>query len=106
MAGLAWKGLIHSALAVLFVFCYTALTLLLVLHHLLRVSSVGIMRPSRMVFFAAIALDSFFRINRLNVLLLLYLPALPLLVATGPMSTSEHVQVMMDLSWPVVRDQL
>lgn len=80
VAGLAWKGLIHPALAVLFAFCYTALALLLVLHRLLRVSSVGMARPSRMVFFAAIALDFFFHIDLLNVLLLLYLPALLLLV--------------------------
>lgn len=78
-AGLAWKGLIYPALAVLFVYSYTALALFLVLHRMLRVSSVGILRPSRMVFFVAIALSFFFHIDLLNVLLLLYLPALPLL---------------------------
>ena len=79
VAGLAWKGLVHPALAVLFVYCYTALAIFLVLHRMLRVSSAGILRPSRMVFFAAIALYFFFHIDILNVLLLLYLPALPLL---------------------------
>lgn len=80
VAGLAWAGLIHPALAVLFVYSYTALALFLVLHRVLGVSSAGILRPSRMVFFAAIALYFFFRIDLLDVLLLLYLPALPLLV--------------------------
>ena len=73
--GLAWTGLVHPVLAVLFVYSYTALTMFLVL----RVSSTGILRSSRMVFFAAIALYFFFHIDLLNVLLLLYLPALPLL---------------------------
>jgi phosphatidylglycerophosphate synthase len=79
VAGVAWNGLIHPALAVLFVYSCTALALFLVLHRLLRVSSAGILRPSRMVFFAAIGLYFFFRIDLLNALLLLYLPALPLL---------------------------
>jgi phosphatidylglycerophosphate synthase len=79
VAGLAWAGLIHPALAVLFVYSYTALALFLVLHRLLGVSSMGILRPSRMVFFAAIALYFFLRVDLLDVLLLLYLPALPLL---------------------------
>ena len=79
VAGLAWAGLIHPALAVLFVYSYTALALFLVLHRMMAVSSVGILRPSRMVFFAAIALYFFFRIDLLDVLLLLYLPALSLL---------------------------
>jgi phosphatidylglycerophosphate synthase len=80
VAGVAWRGLVHPALAVLFVYCYTALALFLVLHRLLRVSSAGILRPSRMVFFAAVGLYFFFGIDLLNALLLLYLPALPLLV--------------------------
>lgn len=79
VAGLAWRGLIHPALAVLFVYNYTALAIFLVLHRMLAVSSAGILRPSRMVFFAAIALYFFLRIDILNILLLLYLPALPLL---------------------------
>jgi len=79
VAGLAWKALIHPVLAVLFVYSYTALALFLVLHRMLHVTSVGILRPSRMVFFAAIALYFFFGVNLLNDLLLTYLLALPLL---------------------------
>lgn len=79
VAGVVWKGLVHPALAVLFVSSYTALALFLILHRLLRVSSVGILRPSRMVFFAVIALYFFWHIDWLNTLLLLYLPALLLL---------------------------
>lgn len=78
-AGLAWNGLIHPALAVLFVSVYTMLALFLVLHRLLHVSSKGIMRPSRMAFFAALALNFFLQIDLLNALLLLYLLAFPLL---------------------------
>lgn len=80
VAGVAWKGLIHPVLAVLFVYCYTALAIFLVLHRMLHVSSVGILRPSRMVFFAAIVFYYVFQINLLNILLVLYLAALPLLV--------------------------
>ena len=79
VAGLAWKGLVHPALAVLFVYSYTALAMFLVLHRMLRVSSVGILRPSRMVFFAAVGLYFFFQVDLLNALLLLYLLALPVL---------------------------
>lgn len=81
-AGIAWLGLIHPALAVLFVYSYTALATFLVLHRMLHVSSRGILRPSRMVFFGAIALYYFFHIDLLNVLLLLYLPAFPLLLVS------------------------
>lgn len=79
VAGLAWKDLIHPVLAVLFVYSYTALALFLLLHRMLHVASAGILRPSRMVFFAAIALYFFFGVNLLNGLLLIYLLALPLL---------------------------
>lgn len=81
-AGLAWKGLIHPALAILFVYTYTALALALLLHRLLRVSSRGILRPSRMLFFAVVALEFFTHMNLLNALLLLYLLAIPLLVVS------------------------
>ena len=79
VAGLAWKGLIHPVLAILFVYVYTALVTFLVLHRTLRVSSRGIVRPSRMLLYAAIAFYFFFHINLLNDLLLVYLIALPLL---------------------------
>lgn len=80
VAGMAWKNLIHPVLAVLFVYVYTALVTFLVLHRMLQVSSHWIIRPSRMLLYAAIALYFFFRINVLNYLLLIYLLALPLLV--------------------------
>ncbi len=79
VAGVAWKGLVNPALAVLFIYSYTALAIFLVLHRMLRVSSVGILRPSRMLFFTAIGLYFFFQIDLLNALLILYLLALPLL---------------------------
>jgi phosphatidylglycerophosphate synthase len=80
VAGLAWKGLILPVLAILFVYVYTALVIFLVLHRMLGVSSFGIVRPSRMLLYAAIALYFFFHIDLLNYLLLVYLLTLPLLV--------------------------
>jgi len=78
VAGMAWKGLIHPALAVIFVSVYTSLVMFLVLHRLLRVSSFGVVRPSRMLLYAAIALYFFFHIDLLNYILLVYLVTLPL----------------------------
>jgi phosphatidylglycerophosphate synthase len=80
VAGMAWKNLIHPILAVLFVYVYTTLVIFLMLHRMLQVSSHWIIRPSRMLLYAAIALYFFFRINVLNYLLLTYLLALPLIV--------------------------
>ena len=80
VAGMAWRGLIHPVLAVLFVYIYTALVLFLMLHSMLRVSSHWIIRPSRMLLYAAIALVFFFHVNVLNYLLAIYLLTLPLLV--------------------------
>jgi phosphatidylglycerophosphate synthase len=80
VAGMAWRGLIHPVLAILFVYIYTALVLFLMLHSMLRVSSHWIIRPSRMLLYAAIALVFFFHINVLNYLLAIYLLTLPLLV--------------------------
>lgn len=79
VAGLAWKGLIHPVLAILFVSVYTGLVTFLLLHRMLHVSSVGLIRPSRMLLYAAIALYFFFHIDLLNYLLLLYVLAFPLL---------------------------
>ena len=78
VAGMAWKGLIQPALAVIFVSVYTSLVMFLVLHRLLRVSSFGVVRPSRMLLYVAIALYFFFHIDLLNYLLLVYLLTLPL----------------------------
>lgn len=79
VAGMAWKGAIHPVLAILFVYVYTALVILLVLHRMLQISSHWIVRPSRMALYAAIALDFFFGIDLLNYLLFVYLLALPIL---------------------------
>jgi len=79
VAGMAWKGLIHPVLAVIFVYVYTAIVTLLVLHRMLQVSSFWIIRPSRMLLYAAIALYFFFQIDLLNYLLLFYLLAFPVL---------------------------
>lgn len=79
VAGMAWKGAIHPALAILFVYVYTALVLFLMLHRMLQVSSHWIVRPSRMVLYIAIGLDYFFNIDLLNFLMITYLLALPLL---------------------------
>jgi phosphatidylglycerophosphate synthase len=78
VAGMAWRGLIDPVLAIIFVYIYTALVTFLVLHRLLGVSSWGIVRPSRMLLYAAIALYFFFHIDVLNYLLLVYLLAFPL----------------------------
>ena len=78
VAGMAWKGLIHPALAVIFVSVYTSLVMFLLLHRLLRVSSFGVVRPSRMLLYTAIALYFFFHIDLLNYILLVYLVTLPL----------------------------
>jgi phosphatidylglycerophosphate synthase len=78
VGGLAWKGLIHPVLAVLFVYVYTALVTFLVLHRMLKISSAGIVRPSRMLLYVAIALYFIFHIDLLNYLLIFYTLALPL----------------------------
>jgi phosphatidylglycerophosphate synthase len=78
VAGLAWKELINPVLGILFVYVYTALVTFLVLHKLQRVSSAGLVRPSRMLLYTAIGLYFFFHVNVLNYLLIVYLMALPL----------------------------
>ena len=80
VAGMAWRGDIHPVLAVLFVYVYTALVIFLLLHSMLRISSRWIIRPSRMLLYAAIALLFFFHINVLNYLLGIYLCTMPLLL--------------------------
>jgi phosphatidylglycerophosphate synthase len=79
VGGMVWKGLIDPVLAIIFVYIYTALVTFLLLHRLLDVSAWGIVRPSRMLLYAAIALYFFFDIDVLNYLLLIYLLAFPLL---------------------------
>lgn len=78
VAGLAWKGLVQPVLAVIFVYTYTVLAIFLVLHRLLRVSTTGLLRPSRLLLCAAVALYYFFRVDLFNALLLFYLLTFPL----------------------------
>ena len=78
-AGMAWKGSINPVLAILFVYVYTALVIFLALHRMLQVSSRWIVRPSRMLLYIAIGLDFFFSVNLLNILLVIYLLAFPML---------------------------
>jgi len=78
-AGMAWKGSINAVLAILFVYVYTALVIFLALHRMLQVSSRWIVRPSRMLLYIAIGLDFFFSVNLLNILLVIYLLAFPML---------------------------
>jgi phosphatidylglycerophosphate synthase len=82
VAGMAWRGSLNPVLAIAFVYVYTALVTLLIFHSMLHVSSRWIVRPSRMLFYAAIALLFFFHIDVLNYLLLVYLLALPLLIVS------------------------
>jgi len=79
VAGMVWREAIHPVLAILFVYVYTALVIFLALHRLLQISSRWIVRPSRILLYAAIGLDFFFHIDLLNYLLLVYLLALPIL---------------------------
>jgi len=79
VAGMVWRGSINPVLAILFVYVYTALVTFLMLHRMLQVSSHWIVRPSRMVLYIAIGLDFFFNIDLLNLVLLAYLLAFPML---------------------------
>ena len=79
VAGMAWRNAIHPVLAVMFVYVYTGLVTFLVLHQTLQVSSRWIIRPSRMLLYAMVALDFFFHVNLLNGVLLIDLLALPFL---------------------------
>ena len=79
VAGMVWRGSINPVLAILFVYVYTALVIFLMLHRMLQVSSHWIVRPSRMLLYVGIALDFFFNINLLNILLAIYLLAFPML---------------------------
>jgi phosphatidylglycerophosphate synthase len=80
VAGMAWKGSIHPVLAILFVYTYTAITIFLMLHQMLHISSRWIVRPSRMILYIAIGLYFVFRVDLLNVLLTVDLFAFPLLL--------------------------
>jgi phosphatidylglycerophosphate synthase len=79
VAGMVWQGSINPVLAILFVYVYTALVIFLMLHRMLQVSSHWIVRPSRMLLYVGVALDFLFSINLLNILLVTYLLAFPML---------------------------
>ena len=79
VAGMVWRGSINAVLAILFVYVYTSLVIFLMLHQMLQVSSHWIVRPRRMLLYVGIALDFFFSINLLNILLSTYLLAFPML---------------------------
>ena len=82
VAGMVWRGSINPILAILFVYVYTALVIFLMLHRMLQVSSHWIVRPSRMLLYVGIALDCFFNIDLLNILLCTYLLAFPMLAVS------------------------
>ena len=79
VAGMVWRGSVNPVLAIMFVYLYTALVIFLMLHRMLQVSSHWIVRPSRMLLYVGIALDCFFNIDLLNMLLFTYLLAFPML---------------------------
>jgi phosphatidylglycerophosphate synthase len=79
VAGMVWRGSINPVLAILFVYAYTSLVIFLMLHRMLQVSSHWIVRPSRMLLYVGVALDFLFNINLLNILLVTYLLAFPML---------------------------
>jgi phosphatidylglycerophosphate synthase len=79
VGGLVWQGTINPVLGVVFVYLYTILVTLLLLHQVLAVSSQWIIRPSRMLLYAFVGIYFFFGRNWLDGLLLAYLLALPML---------------------------
>ncbi len=79
IGGLVWKGALNPALGIIFVYIYTSLVTLLLIHQVLAVSSQGIIRPSRMLLYAFVGIYHFFAQNWLDYLLWVYLLALPLL---------------------------
>ncbi|HLV99597.1 MAG TPA: CDP-alcohol phosphatidyltransferase family protein [Ktedonobacterales bacterium] len=79
VGGLIWKGLINPVLGVIFVYIYTSLVTMLLIHQVLAVSSQGIIRPSRMLLYAFVGIYYFFGWNWMDGLLWVYLLALPIL---------------------------
>ncbi len=79
VGGLIWKGAINAVLGVIFVYIYTSLVTLLLIHQTLAVSSQGIIRPSRMLLYAFVGIFYFFGRNWLDYLLWVYLLTLPML---------------------------
>lgn len=79
VAGLVWHGTINPVLGVIFVYLYTLIVTLLLIHQLLSISSQWIIRPSRMLLYGFVAIYFFFGQNWLDGLLLVYLLTLPML---------------------------
>jgi phosphatidylglycerophosphate synthase len=79
VGGLAWQGAINAVLGIVFVYIYTSLVTFLLIHHLLDVSSQGIIRPSRMLLYGFVGIYYFFGKNWLDDLLWVYLLTLPML---------------------------
>jgi phosphatidylglycerophosphate synthase len=79
IGGLVWRGAINPVLAVVFVYIYTLIVILLLIHQLLNISSQWIIRPSRMLLYGFVGIYFFFGHNWLDWLLLAYLLTLPML---------------------------
>ncbi len=79
VGGLIWQGSINAILGLIFVYTYTLLVTLLLIHQLLGVSSTGIIRPSRMLLYTFVGIYYFFGKDWLNWLLGAYLITLPML---------------------------
>ncbi len=79
VGGLVWQGAVNPILGIIFVYLYTVLVVFLLIHLLLAVSSKGIIRPSRMLLYAFVAIYYFFGKNWLDYLLWFYLIAIPML---------------------------
>lgn len=79
VGGLVWQGAINAVLGVVFVYIYTCLVTLLLIHQVMAVSSQGIIRPSRMLLYAFVGIYFFFGKNWIDYLLWFYLLTIPLL---------------------------
>jgi phosphatidylglycerophosphate synthase len=79
VGGLVWQGAVNAVLGLVFVYIYTCLVTLLLIHQMLAVSSQGIIRPSRMLLYAFVGIYFFFGRNWLDYLLWFYLLAIPIL---------------------------
>jgi phosphatidylglycerophosphate synthase len=79
VGGLVWRGTINPVLGIFFVYVYTLLVTLLLIHQLLAISSQWIIRPSRMLLYGFVAIYFFFGKNWLDGLLWAYLITLPML---------------------------
>src|ERR1051326_4586029 len=79
VGGLVWQGAVNPVLGLIFVYLYTMLVTLLLIHQMLAISSHWIFRPSRMLLYIFVGIYYFFELNWLDGLLWAYLLALPML---------------------------